>query len=220
MWFTIFQIGLKLAGFFFSFLGNKKESKIWMAKASETLRQKGLVRSKFVLELEADRDDYLEKMMNEKLLEKAKPIDVTEFKKEAEKVKITKYKYLFGASSLKNLNEAVDPLQKLFREVIKLVDCKVIEGHRPKAEQDEAFNSGKSKLKFPNSKHNSMPSKAVDVVPWPLDWEDTKRFYRFGELVVKTAKEMNIDLRWGGDWDGDGDYTDQTFNDLVHFELR
>ena len=137
-------------------------------------------------------------------------------KKEIKKV-VSGYK--FGARSKKNLGEAHQDLQRLFNEVIKVVDCAVIEGHRPKSEQDRAYLSGKSKLKFPRSKHNSMPSQAVDVVPWPLNWRDTKRFYEFGELVVGIASEMNIGIRWGGDWDGDGDYRDQSFNDLVHFEL-
>jgi peptidoglycan L-alanyl-D-glutamate endopeptidase CwlK len=26
-------------------------------------------------------------------------------------------------------------------------------------------------------------------------------------------------IRWGGDWDGDQDFRDQTFDDLAHFEL-
>ena len=38
------------------------------------------------------------------------------------------------------------------------------------------------------------------------------------------AKAMSIPLRWGGDWDGDtllsGRDPDQTFDDLVHFELK
>ena len=30
---------------------------------------------------------------------------------------------------------------------------------------------------------------------------------------------MDIKIRWGGNWDG-GDLEQQSFDDLVHFELR
>lgn len=135
-------------------------------------------------------------------------------------IKEVKQKYFFGTRSKKCLGEAHPDLQRLFNEVIKVIDCSVIKGYRGKAEQNKAHAEGKSGLKFPRSKHNRVPSLAVDVVPWPLDWRDTKRFYKFGELVVGVAKDLDIPLRWGGDWDGDGDYKDQSFNDLVHFEIR
>lgn len=128
--------------------------------------------------------------------------------------------YKFGTRSKKNLKEAHPDLQKLFKEVIKHYDCAVIEGHRSKEEQNKAYHAGKSKLKFPKSKHNKTPSLAVDVVPWPVDWNDYKQFYYFGGLVKGIAKQMNIDIRWGGDWDGDNSFKDQSFHDLPHFELR
>jgi hypothetical protein len=30
---------------------------------------------------------------------------------------------------------------------------------------------------------------------------------------------MQYDIRWGGDWDRDNDFSDQKLNDLCHFEL-
>ena len=38
--------------------------------------------------------------------------------------------------------------------------------------------------------------------------------------MISNADELDISIRWGGDWNGDGTLTDQTFNDLPHFELR
>lgn len=118
--------------------------------------------------------------------------------------------------------------QKIINIVTALVedghDILVIEGARTLDRQEELMASGKSSLKDASigkhviSKENPL-SRAIDIAPLPLDWNDTKRFYAFGELVVAKAKELNTPIRWGGDWDGDGDYTDQTFNDLVHFEL-
>lgn len=118
-----------------------------------------------------------------------------------------------------NLQTCDERLQRLFTEVIKHVDCTVIQGHRGKDEQDEAFRKGHSKLKFPNSKHNSFPSKAVDVAPYPIDWTNRERFTYFAGIVKGLAISMNIPLRWGGDWSRNFDPKDETFLDLPHFEI-
>ena len=123
----------------------------------------------------------------------------------------------FGRRSNQRL-ETCDPrLQQLFRAVVNVVDCAVLEGHRSPERQAELLAAGKSKVKV--SKHNSSPSLAVDVAPYPIDWDDTERFVRFGTYVLAKARELDIPIRWGGDWDGDGDRSDQTFDDLVHFEI-
>ena len=44
------------------------------------------------------------------------------------------------------------------------------------------------------------------------------RWYYFGGFVLGTAAQMGIDIRWGGDWDGDRDIHEQNFDDLVHYE--
>jgi len=77
-----------------------------------------------------------------------------------------------------------------------------------------------SKLKWPNSKHNRYLSHAIDAAPYPIKWGDYKRFYHFGGFVKAIALNYNIDIIWGGDFDNDFDFNDQTFNDLVHFELK
>ena len=126
----------------------------------------------------------------------------------------------FGLTSTAALDTAHPDLQRLFREVIKHIDCKVLEGHRDKVAQDAAVAAGKSKTKWPTSKHNKSPSHAVDVVPYPIDWSNTARFYHFAGFVKGLAATMGIGIRWGGDWDSDYDFGDQTFDDLPHFELR
>ncbi len=126
---------------------------------------------------------------------------------------------VFGRRSQGNLSTAHPDLQRLFTEVVKYFDCSVICGHRNKEAQNEAFHSGRSGLKFPDGMHNSMPSYAVDVVPYPVDWKDTKRFYMFVGFVRGIAASMNIKIRCGADWDGDTQVKDQNFNDLPHFEL-
>jgi len=125
----------------------------------------------------------------------------------------------FGKSSQARLLHVHSQLEALFREVVKDYDCSVLTGHRRMEPQNKAFEEGRSKLPWPRGKHNRFPSIAVDVAPWPIDWEDTRRFYHFAGYVQGVAREMGIPLRWGGDWDGDLNLNDQEFNDLVHFEL-
>lgn len=126
---------------------------------------------------------------------------------------------VFGARSTRNLESADVKLQVLFAEVVKGWDCSVLCGERCKAVQDTLFRSGRSKVKYPESKHNSSPSKAVDVAPYPVDWDDVGRFYMFAGYVMRVAEELGISVRYGGDWDGDKRTADQTFNDLPHWEL-
>jgi peptidoglycan L-alanyl-D-glutamate endopeptidase CwlK len=124
----------------------------------------------------------------------------------------------FSPRSRERLKTCHPDLQRLFESVIEDRDCSVLEGHRDPERQEMLFRTGKSKVK--KGKHNNVPSDAVDVAPYPIDWNDTVRFVEFGQFVVARAKELDIPIRWGGDWDGDGDRSDQSFDDLVHFERK
>lgn len=125
----------------------------------------------------------------------------------------------FGKSSKSRLATCHPKLQELFNEVVKNYDCSILQGTRTKEEQDEFFSTGRSKVQYPNSKHNKTPSMAVDVAPYPIDWNNTNRFYHFAGYVNGVADSMGITIRFGGDWDSDKDFSDQTFNDLPHFEI-
>ena len=125
-----------------------------------------------------------------------------------------------NALSIARLATCHPDLQKLIKEISRDAHCVVICGHRPREEQNKAVREGKSKLKWPQSKHNSFPSLAVDVASLPLDWNNRSAFLDFANAVMKKASEMSIDLVWGGDWDGDGRTDDEKFQDLVHFELK
>jgi len=125
----------------------------------------------------------------------------------------------FGRSSKERL-ETCDPrIQEIMNELIKIYDCSIMCGHRPKEDQMAAFNEGRSKVTWPNSKHNSLPSRAVDVVPFPVDWDDLSRFYYMAGLIKGIAHQKGYKIRWGRDWDSDNDFNDQTFNDFPHFEV-
>jgi len=102
--------------------------------------------------------------------------------------------------------------------VVKRFDITVLCGHRGEAEQNAAYAAGNSKLKWPKSKHNKVPSEAVDIVPYPIDWEDTAAFERMGQVVLQCWEEMDPDdtakwqLVWGKTFKGLVDYP--------HFEIR
>ena len=131
-----------------------------------------------------------------------------------------KPKYEFSKQSLANLKTCDKRLQKLFNEVIKHFDCSIIGGYRSDSEQDYYFKKGLTKLRGGESKHNLQPSQAVDVCPYPIDWSNHKRYILFAGYVKGIASQMNIKIRWGGDWDSDNIMKDQTFNDLPHFQLE
>ena len=126
----------------------------------------------------------------------------------------------FGKSSRNALKTCDERLVKVFNEVIKTVDCSVLEGHRDKDRQNKLFEEGKTKVKFPSGRHNKLPSMACDVVPYPIDWNDRERFHLFAGFVIGIAKSMGINLRWGGDWNQNWFVDDNKFDDFPHFELR
>lgn len=130
----------------------------------------------------------------------------------------------FGQASKDNLSTAHPDLQRLFNEVVKNYDCTVMCGHRNEEDQNKAFHEGRSKVQWPNGKHNKLPSEAVDVAPWFVEaphirWEDKEKFYHFAGYVQAVADQLKIKIRWGGNWDSDDELHDQTFFDLPHFEL-
>jgi len=123
----------------------------------------------------------------------------------------------WSTQSQDKLNSVHKDLQVLFNKVLQICDCTVIEGHRSYDRQKDLFENGKTKTL--KSKHCINPSFAIDVAPYPIDFNDIKRFYYFGGIVKAVSEILDIPIRWGGDWDKDNDLNDQTFNDLVHFEL-
>ena len=128
----------------------------------------------------------------------------------------------FSRKSNIKLGTCHPQLQRLFREVIKEYDCTVVWGYRGKEDQNEAYDTGHSQKRWPNSKHNSVPSPAIDVAPYVegkgIVWE-ARQCYYFAGYVMRVAKELGINIRTGADWDGDFDVNDQSFRDVCHFEI-
>ena len=112
-------------------------------------------------------------------------------------------------------------LQRVFNEVIKHVDCTIIEGRRSIETQREYVRTGKSKTM--DSKHLEQDdgySHAVDAMAYPIDWNDWKRNALFAGFVLGIARGMGVDLRPGIDWDSDFNVKEHDFLDAPHFELR
>jgi len=151
----------------------------------------------------------------------------------------------FGNSSTTRLLTCHPMLQELCSRIVEHHDITILVGHRTKQEQDEAYRAKRTTKAWPNSKHNTTPSLAVDVAPWPipedwgglqgqtlhardLDWKERVKFYQTVSVAKFCWQQMMEDfpelasqyrLRFGADWDGDNDYRDQTFDDLPHIEL-
>ena len=126
----------------------------------------------------------------------------------------------FGKRSKERLETCNSDLRMVMNEVIKYVDCSILEGHREKDRQNQLFDEGKTKLIYPKGRHNDYPSNAVDVVPYPIDWKDRERMTLFAGFVIGVASQMGINLRWGGDWDQDFEVQDNKFDDFPHFEVK
>lgn len=119
-------------------------------------------------------------------------------------------------------------LQDIFNEAILHYDCTILEGSRSDERQEELFKEGRTQKKAGESKHNKIVSEAVDASPYPIpdrwgvaDKKEYAKFHFLAGIIITIAKTYYGDvIRWGGDWDGDGQTGDQTFDDLVHFELK
>jgi len=147
----------------------------------------------------------------------------------------------FGNRSKERLATAHEDLQKVFNEVVKDFDCSIIFGHRTPEEQFELYKKGRELIdgnwvKTGNvvtymdgynkkSKHNYSPSKAVDVMPYPIDWTDYDKMKCFGGFVLGIAAKLKRegviqnDIVWGADWDGDWNLKEHTLIDYPHFQI-
>lgn len=140
----------------------------------------------------------------------------------------------FGQTSFERLATCHPDLQMICKEVIEYYDFSVLEGARTTERQKQLFNEGKSKLDgvLKRSKHqvsSDQPlSMAIDIAPYPVSWDAGKkkaRFYFLMGMVKATAirlKERGVithDVRFGLDWDSDGSFDDQSFDDCPHMEL-
>lgn len=109
-------------------------------------------------------------------------------------------------------------LQAVCRELIKQYDFSVLEGHRGEAAQNAAYEAGNSRVPYPNSAHNKNPSLAVDIAPYPIDWDNLTRFRemitRFDAVaaVLRARGEIQSHFEYGANW--------PNFKDYPHIEIK
>lgn len=116
--------------------------------------------------------------------------------------------------------------------VLQIHDASVIEGYRDQSTQNKYFDSGTSRVKWPNSNHNKTPSRAMDLAPYikggnPYDME---RVLFFAGIVMAVANalysqnKIHHKLRWGGSWRTTPNaifaFDRNGFFDGIHFELE
>ena len=112
-------------------------------------------------------------------------------------------------------------LVNVLHEVCKYFDITVIEGLRSQKRQNQLVAEGKSKTNF--GKHTQ--GLAVDIAPYPIDWDARDDFHYLGGFVLGIANQMGVKIRWGGDWNASSQFKgqrttkDNNFDDLVHFEI-
>lgn len=123
---------------------------------------------------------------------------------------------VFGTTSKSRLWTCDDRLQRVMNRAISIVpgnsDFTILCGHRGEEEQTKAFISGTSTVTWPNSNHNKTPSKAVDIAPYPIDWDDITRFNRLATYIFKAAMLEGVEIHWGGHW--------RNFKDYPHYEVK
>ena len=120
--------------------------------------------------------------------------------------------FSFGTRSKERLQGVHPDLVKVLEEAIKEspLDFSITEGLRTKERQKALFDAGKSQTM--NSRH--LTGKAVDIAvikDGEVTW-DFKFYQLVADHIKKVAKELQIDIVWGGDW--------QSFKDGPHFELH
>ena len=117
--------------------------------------------------------------------------------------------YKLGTRSMQSLSGVHPDLVDVVKLAITItgVDFTVIEGIRNINRQRELYKAGKSTTM--NSRH--ITGHAVDMVPYPVDWNDLERFETMAVAMKAAAEELEIPIVWGGDW--------KSFYDAPHFEL-
>jgi peptidoglycan L-alanyl-D-glutamate endopeptidase CwlK len=121
----------------------------------------------------------------------------------------------FGKKSRANLKGVNTKIVNVLNQSIKHFDFSIIEGLRSVETQKSYVAKGASKTM--KSKH--LEGKAVDIAPYPIDYDDIERFVYLGGFILGVASQLGVKLRWGLDWDRDTYTKDTGFRDIGHFEL-
>ena len=123
--------------------------------------------------------------------------------------------YKWSNTSLAKLKTCDERLQAMADMMLSRseFDLTITCGHRGKKEQQDAFDKGTSKAKFGQSKHNNLPSLAIDICPYPINWDDKdERWRKMALNAMWCAGRLGFEIVWGGDF--------KSIKDMPHFELK
>lgn len=106
-------------------------------------------------------------------------------------------------------------------------DFFVIEGVRSPQRQKELWEQGRVKpgpvvTWTLHSRHFAGPDgygRAVDIAPYPLDWDNPGKFDAIAKAMLAAANGVGVQVRWGANWDGDGYPREAGEHDSPHWEL-
>ena len=135
--------------------------------------------------------------------------------------------YRYGEKSQGKLDTCDDELQLVAELGLSMspYDITIIHGWRGEALQNALVDSGVSRTRWPDSDHNFMDamgnplSMAFDFAPWvegAIPWKDTHIFAVLAGCFFAAADQLEVRIKWGGDWDTDGSTKDQTLMDWGH----
>lgn len=129
----------------------------------------------------------------------------------------------FGSASRAQQATCHPKLIRLQNEAIKYIDHSILEGFRNKEDQNADYAKGVSKLRWPNGRHNSLPSRAFDYSPYPADWSNKAtalgRFMLIAGVYLMCSIQLGIKIEFGWDWNGNLDPRDESFLDWGHIQL-
>ena len=137
--------------------------------------------------------------------------------------------YRFSQKSEDRLQTLHPDMRRVVRRALsfQVMDFTVLETLRDEARQEIMVKNGASKTM--DSRHLANEdglAEAADLLPYPYNvngvdvWQDKQRFAVLAGLMYAAAALENVPIRWGGDWDFDGNNADSAFHDMPHFELK
>ena len=138
--------------------------------------------------------------------------------------------FTFSERSLNNLKGVHPKLVAVVHRALEIspIDFTVLEGVRSQARQDELWAQGRTKpgavvtwvqTSGTHGIQDDGYGHAVDLAPYPIDWNDHARFDQLANTMFAAAKELDVALRWGGNWDMDAAIHERGESDSPHFEL-
>lgn len=151
---------------------------------------------------------------------------------------------MLGAKSIASLDGVHSSLAGVVRRAIEITtqDFMVLEGVRTEKRQRELYGKGRTKdelraegvdpsLAQPGVKSVTWTLKsnhfvqadgfghAVDLVPYPVDWNTLSKFDAIADAMMKAADELGVSIRHGADWDMDGKRRERGESDNPHWEI-